>query len=855
MAKYTPLSTSSGYNLQNINQNFVDIANFINNNLLCRKNPVGEPNQMFNDLDLNGHDLLNVKKLDAQEFTVAGHDPLEGLQAFVDEAEGFAEQSQTYANNAAASASAASTSATAAGNSASSAASSLTQVQALFLGAFASDPATASEGALYYNSTVLELRYRRNGVWVPFPQANTVARQFFVAGTDFTAGTTTVLTLPSTSYTKNVLWVYFDGNYVQPNRYTLTDQTHLTFTAAITAGTTRIEVGYITPLASTIVDDNSLTTAKYQDLSVTTAKIADNSIVASKLPDDVIVASKIVSASPALDVLKQKLDIVGRVANIAALRTADISHYAYFIVGGYYFDGDQGGGLFRITSDTTSTDNGGTIITHTASGQRFYRLNRGAPSVYDFGVKADGVTNDAAAINAMSIAGYDITVPYNKTIVLASNTTINTRLTFGGGSRLSSTSGVVNLLQKPNADPQQLIFIQAGGTFAFSGSTPWDECSADWFNVNAEVGQAINIAWKFSYTVTLNKRTYAWNSSAIPPAQIQGLVLKGKGYRATQVTVANSIVAINYQRVAGQQASSIHISDIAFTENGLSQTSTAFRWYGAAVGAPGSESAIYDDNWCKVERCVFLGLLRANDTGYATQCYWTDNYYQSCAVCHFMTRDSSFFYFRGEMGLDNTFTSGSYIYQQDPVNDARSNGLTVTDCHNVLSFGIDVQLQNYQLAQFINTTLDLGQGGAAALYLNNCQDIHFHDGWIACHPTARTAGRVGIFSQTTRHSSFNGNTFNSCYIGYQGNNASSTSINDNAFDNSLNADITDISAGVGMVVMGNKHKNNVTGVPIGFSAGHANVVAYNIMAGSSYSINAGTNSINTPNIFSAAFPV
>jgi hypothetical protein len=222
-----------------------------------------------------------------------------------------------------------------------------------------------------------------------------------------------------------------------------------------------------------------------------------------------------------------------------------------------------------------------------------------------------------------------------------------------------------------------------------------------------------------------------------------------------------------------------------------------------------------------------------------------------------MARDSSFFYMTNEMALDNQFINGSYIFQQDATNDARSNGLTVTDCHSVLSLGIDVQLQNYQLAQFKGTTLDLGAGGAAALYLNNCQDIHFTDGWLACTSAARTAGRVGVFYQSTRHSTFCNNTFNGCGIGFEGNGGSSVSINDNVFDNCLTFDITDISTAVGYYVSGNKHKNTLTGatISIGGGASKSNIVVNNFLTQASYAIPVGTNAINSPNVYSAGFPV
>lgn len=87
------------------------------------------------------------------------------------------------------------------------------------------------------------------------------------------------------------------------------------------------------------------------------------------------------------------------VANIAALRTASIFR-DFAQVGGYYAPGDGGGGLYYFDpTDTTSADNGGTIIVDTAGG-RWKLAASTVLSIRQFGAKGDGVTDDAAAIQA-----------------------------------------------------------------------------------------------------------------------------------------------------------------------------------------------------------------------------------------------------------------------------------------------------------------------------------------------------------------------------------------------------------------------------------------------------------------------
>lgn len=62
MSKIEVTNTNSGYNLAAINTNLEAIADQLNNNVLYRDNPPGEPNQMLNDLDMNGHRIFNLPK-------------------------------------------------------------------------------------------------------------------------------------------------------------------------------------------------------------------------------------------------------------------------------------------------------------------------------------------------------------------------------------------------------------------------------------------------------------------------------------------------------------------------------------------------------------------------------------------------------------------------------------------------------------------------------------------------------------------------------------------------------------------------------------------------------------------------
>lgn len=95
------------------------------------------------------------------------------------------------------------------------------------------------------------------------------------------------------------------------------------------------------------------------------------------------------------------LGTIGNFANIASMRSNTLELPAVVFLKGYNTTGDGGEGVFWLnTSDTTSADNGGTIIVDDAGG-RWYRVT-GAQSysVHWFGAVGDGTTNDYAAVAA-----------------------------------------------------------------------------------------------------------------------------------------------------------------------------------------------------------------------------------------------------------------------------------------------------------------------------------------------------------------------------------------------------------------------------------------------------------------------
>lgn len=95
------------------------------------------------------------------------------------------------------------------------------------------------------------------------------------------------------------------------------------------------------------------------------------------------------------------MDGVPFFTNIASLRANAVPGLFVAVVLTYSVEGDNGGGIFQLNpADTTSPDNGGTIVVDTVSG-RWYRITSGQK--YDvrwWGAKLDGVTDDTNAWNS-----------------------------------------------------------------------------------------------------------------------------------------------------------------------------------------------------------------------------------------------------------------------------------------------------------------------------------------------------------------------------------------------------------------------------------------------------------------------
>lgn len=76
MTKLTLTELADPDDVTTLNDNFKKISDFIQSEVLTRVNRSGEPNAMKTDLDMNSNDILNGRRISAQEFVLLSGSPL-----------------------------------------------------------------------------------------------------------------------------------------------------------------------------------------------------------------------------------------------------------------------------------------------------------------------------------------------------------------------------------------------------------------------------------------------------------------------------------------------------------------------------------------------------------------------------------------------------------------------------------------------------------------------------------------------------------------------------------------------------------------------------------------------------------
>ena len=112
-----------------------------------------------------------------------------------------------------------------------------------------------------------------NGTDPSLRQVRTPTVDTYTAGAQFTAGSSTQVSLSSDPGTENNVIITFDGITQHRDTYAISGTT-VTFDAAIATGVSKVEATYTTTIPAHEPADNSVTLAKIVDGSVSAAKLA-----------------------------------------------------------------------------------------------------------------------------------------------------------------------------------------------------------------------------------------------------------------------------------------------------------------------------------------------------------------------------------------------------------------------------------------------------------------------------------------------------------------------------------------------------------------------------------------------------
>jgi hypothetical protein len=132
---------------------------------------------------------------------------------------------------------------------------------------------TVAPGVITVGTTALTwIRFIGTPTWGNTPVASYIVDRY-VAGVDFTAGSTTTLTLSSSDAVANAATITFDGVTQHRSTFSIVGAT-LTFTTAIPLGVLEVEAVHGSVLQMGTPSNGSVTTATIADGNVTLAKLA-----------------------------------------------------------------------------------------------------------------------------------------------------------------------------------------------------------------------------------------------------------------------------------------------------------------------------------------------------------------------------------------------------------------------------------------------------------------------------------------------------------------------------------------------------------------------------------------------------
>lgn len=187
------------------------------------------------------------------------------------------------------------------------------------------------------------------------------------------------------------------------------------------------------------------------DLAVgTTTANGIHFAVNSAAADNLAISSTGVLSGTSLVNYEAGVNHVQTYATVAALRAlSGCTVGSLYATQGYTAQADNGNGQYVCTSDTSSTDNGGSIIA-TSTNRLYLQAFNGVVSVKQFGAKGDGSTNDSTAVQAAYTYANTLnsaTVWFPPAVAYKLNSTLTmfpNRVGTDGGGNLLDFSGVAS---------------------------------------------------------------------------------------------------------------------------------------------------------------------------------------------------------------------------------------------------------------------------------------------------------------------------------------------------------------------------------------------------------------------------
>jgi len=340
--------------------------------------------------------------------------------------------------------------------------------------------------------------------------------------------------------------------------------TNITGTAAgLTAGTVTTNAnltGDVTSVgnAATIAND-AVTYAKMQDVSATDKVLGRSSLGSGNVEEIACTAAgRALIDDASADAQCTTLGVVPEIGTYATLQAYSGARTSYYVRGSAA-DLDGGAGLFRVdASDTTSADNGGSIIVD-ASSRRWKRDDIGSVNVLWFGAVGDGATNNIDAFVEAADTDKQVIVPDGDYVLTVANQTQLTSI-FSMLDRLHIFAEMVTITIASGVYTETVrtdLKVTNGDRLKVTGATPTTLTFSSLVSVvsNGAGDHDVTFAFSDASSVSVNDYLIVRGLAGTKQGPLEG-VWKITAKASNNVTVKNTAYIANLSTGAAPTVSS-----------------------------------------------------------------------------------------------------------------------------------------------------------------------------------------------------------------------------------------------------------------------------------------------------------